>query len=454
MTTASHSLEFSDGSSHKFWKIELSGHEFTVTFGKIGTSGQTQTKSFSNNDEARKSYDKLVAEKTKKGYVNKDDSLSTTSASSASVKAPVQKASKKSSPAESKAKQVKIVSSAEMVLSTPVVVPVTQLSTSDVDLSTSREFDLTDDDWAKAHFRRPPAPPLPAPMSFDLDRCLATLAKAKTHTYGWEISWESLPLPFPISREEAHFWLDAMSTWRGRSTTPVEFSQQLSKSRTPFDGKLTAENISEKLNGHQRGLDSLTGLILLTLLSPLGAVEFIIKYQIGEGSCYGISPIDSAMLDGFRKYILPNLDDNAISVIKKEITAKWDPTQIPKSIYGHFPMQYYIAAGLGMSDLVYQVTSQLDAKRYRNGESGDIYQRPQDLVFGLATSDLIAAEWRRLELVMRTGDDVRKWIACTEDTALDCLVRSIMETTNKEKCEELIKAFVLVRSPAAAVGMT
>jgi uncharacterized protein (TIGR02996 family) len=59
---------FDDGKSHKFWNIELSGTSFTVTYGKVGTQGQTQTKSFPDVTRARKEHDKLVAEKLKKGY--------------------------------------------------------------------------------------------------------------------------------------------------------------------------------------------------------------------------------------------------------------------------------------------------------------------------------------------------------------------------------------------------
>jgi predicted DNA-binding WGR domain protein len=60
--------EFSEGSSNKFWEINLSGKSFTTTYGKIGTSGQTTIKTWKDNAEAKKEYDKLIAEKTKKGY--------------------------------------------------------------------------------------------------------------------------------------------------------------------------------------------------------------------------------------------------------------------------------------------------------------------------------------------------------------------------------------------------
>ena len=61
--------EFSEGSSNKFWDINLSGKSFTTTYGKIGSNGQTTIKSFKSDADAKKEYDKLVAEKVKKGYV-------------------------------------------------------------------------------------------------------------------------------------------------------------------------------------------------------------------------------------------------------------------------------------------------------------------------------------------------------------------------------------------------
>src|SRR5438034_9637071 len=61
--------EFSEGTSNKFWQIDLSGTSFTTTYGKIGTSGQSTVKTFKSDAEAKKEYDKLVAEKVKKGYV-------------------------------------------------------------------------------------------------------------------------------------------------------------------------------------------------------------------------------------------------------------------------------------------------------------------------------------------------------------------------------------------------
>lgn len=61
-------LEFSEGASNKFWEIALEGNQFTVTFGRIGAQGTTTSKTWSDAAEARKEYEKLIAEKLKKGY--------------------------------------------------------------------------------------------------------------------------------------------------------------------------------------------------------------------------------------------------------------------------------------------------------------------------------------------------------------------------------------------------
>src|SRR5438067_1680383 len=61
-------FQFTEGGSQKFWAIEVDGPRFTVQFGRLGTAGQTQTKEFPSDAEAQKAADKLIAEKTKKGY--------------------------------------------------------------------------------------------------------------------------------------------------------------------------------------------------------------------------------------------------------------------------------------------------------------------------------------------------------------------------------------------------
>ena len=61
-------FELVDGKSSKFWEVEAKGKDLTVRFGKIGTNGQTQVKAFATVEKAKAEQDKLVREKTGKGY--------------------------------------------------------------------------------------------------------------------------------------------------------------------------------------------------------------------------------------------------------------------------------------------------------------------------------------------------------------------------------------------------
>ena len=60
---------YQDEKSHKFWAVEQQGNELHVSWGKVGTNGQNQVKSFADAAAAEKAKLKLIAEKTKKGYV-------------------------------------------------------------------------------------------------------------------------------------------------------------------------------------------------------------------------------------------------------------------------------------------------------------------------------------------------------------------------------------------------
>lgn len=60
--------EFVGGASRRFWEISVLDNAFTVRFGRIGTPGQAQTKTFADAATAAREAENLIAEKLKKGY--------------------------------------------------------------------------------------------------------------------------------------------------------------------------------------------------------------------------------------------------------------------------------------------------------------------------------------------------------------------------------------------------
>ncbi len=99
-------LEYSSGSSNKFWQIERSGKTQTVTYGRAGTEGRTITKEFDTLESAKASFEKLVKQKLSKGYVvpGKTASRRTTSGKG---KATNQKKPARKSPPSTKRKSTK-----------------------------------------------------------------------------------------------------------------------------------------------------------------------------------------------------------------------------------------------------------------------------------------------------------------------------------------------------------
>ncbi len=62
-------FEFVSDSSAKFWEAEIIGCDVLVRYGRLGSFGQNQTKSFSDPAAARQHAEKLIEQKLAKGYV-------------------------------------------------------------------------------------------------------------------------------------------------------------------------------------------------------------------------------------------------------------------------------------------------------------------------------------------------------------------------------------------------
>lgn len=62
-------FEFVGGTSAKFYEVTVAGNQVSVTFGRIGTAGQTQNNGFPDSSAAQQHADKLTQQKLAKGYV-------------------------------------------------------------------------------------------------------------------------------------------------------------------------------------------------------------------------------------------------------------------------------------------------------------------------------------------------------------------------------------------------
>jgi DNA ligase 1 len=67
-SAAARYFELVDGKSSKYWEITIDETDVTVRYGRIGTDGQSKTKSFGDKEATLKHADKLIDQKTGKGY--------------------------------------------------------------------------------------------------------------------------------------------------------------------------------------------------------------------------------------------------------------------------------------------------------------------------------------------------------------------------------------------------
>ena len=71
VATKPHYFEFVEGTSSKFWEVSQAGKTITTRWGRIGSTGQSKTKSFADEQAAVNAMAALIEEKTDEGYVEK-----------------------------------------------------------------------------------------------------------------------------------------------------------------------------------------------------------------------------------------------------------------------------------------------------------------------------------------------------------------------------------------------
>ena len=61
-------FEFIDSKSSKFWHVDVQKQRMTITYGRIGSAGRESIKEFADSAKAKSESEKLIQQKTKKGY--------------------------------------------------------------------------------------------------------------------------------------------------------------------------------------------------------------------------------------------------------------------------------------------------------------------------------------------------------------------------------------------------
>jgi predicted DNA-binding WGR domain protein len=228
------SLHYCDGKSDKFWTITLDGKSHTVHYGRVGTVGQTQTKEFSTEAEALKSYEKLVNEKLKKGYVEVKPETNLVQDTKADIedteRLEIAAIKTKSACADStQPAEAGFVCVASDFLSAgdlqnsdvsepnsqPATLPITMVAESRKSvaelLNVTRSIELDPDDWLWATWRRKAPVQRREAEPFDKEKALKRLGKIIHIKGNQQVNWHKAEIAPFLSREEAHFWFTAIN---------------------------------------------------------------------------------------------------------------------------------------------------------------------------------------------------------------------------------------------------
>jgi predicted DNA-binding WGR domain protein len=331
----------SDGSSKKFWAIDLDGKKFTVQFGRIGTAGQTQVKEFDSADEAEKAANKLIAEKTKKGYAETGATTPAPAPAPAATKPATKrktKAAAESPPAEPAPAE------------TPAAPP--------AETAVTRRIDLDPADWFYATWRDLPPLPRPAAPPYDPDECARRFTKisptGRIYTWGYAFHWDRAEISPSLTPEEARFWFAAMIpagvqsgfSPGGQDLKPKELALHLA--RQDFSRGPTGAEMLAKLRGVGYVVPAEVVIPLANLLTHQQLAELLVDPTLDSGN----RQAGPALVAGVRKYVVPYLTKLERASLCGAVRNNLPPaTSAPTPNYS-FPSTVHFAAMLGMHDEV------------------------------------------------------------------------------------------------------
>lgn len=417
-------FHFSEGTSNKFWAIQLDGTSFTVQYGRLGTSGQSQVKSFATEDTAKRECDKLIAEKVKKGYSEVQASVGQTS-----------QEAKPDPEIDALINEIQALMDEEFP-DRPVSNKTKKTGTKraapepGVPTELERSISLTPADRLAVTWVEHQPLPKRTPPPFDLADCLQRLRAIGTTTYTWSNDWRKARVPDFPSVAEAKFWLEASAKCRVGTKTPQDVADEM----VNFDPnqEISIDPVLERCRNTSGGPAN-----LFACLAAVVTAEELAGKDLAR------------VTEDFRTYVLPYLTQEQRATIRNIIANSIVP-MVPSSKYQPFPANHYIGAMLGCHDEILAAVRHVPDDHYNDGFL--YHQSPQLLVFGLANSQLVEAEFRRLKLTVRSKEEARAWLALTEYSALDIIAASAAEATSKDDAAKRASALLLVVAPEAAVS--
>lgn len=315
--------------------------------------------------------------------------------------------------------------------------------------SISPAITLDPADWYWAAWRRLSPLPRPEPEPFDLADCFARLERAKTGRQKRH-DWSKVGLAPALSDEEARFWFEAMLSPPDLSTR--ELTQHLARVQLEREADHPVD-----LGRLRNNLSLLRPEIVLPLAHFLSTPAFVEILLLGDALIPDDPPFApgsaryarNVLRDGFRRFLLPYLDDAQRQQLRLMLRGRLDLDAWP-SDGRSVPIVFSLAASLGLHDeLRPLVESWPDAPAGRRAFVFQNNER-QNVVFGLGGSEEIHHHLRRLRLRPLQPEHARAWLANLGLDALDSLCDTIQALPKQDQATRVLEVLCLVKAPEAA----
>jgi hypothetical protein len=307
-------------------------------------------------------------------------------------------------------------------------------------------------DWYLATWRKTPPLPRPEPTPFDLQECLSRLNRVSGSGYFW--NWDRAGMADGMSREEAHFWLFAI-TGAASGVRIKEIGLYLARQYT-FDGKLTHTEITNRLKNLQEPYNRSVVVPLANLLSLEELIDLLpTLVPSSKGHPWAGAPTEQALAEQFSHHVLPYLSEAQRQGLHPRFRSSLDPsTWRSYPPYSCPPLGAYLGALLGMSQEIRSLVNSW-SDDYGPQVEGYIphYMQPQRLLFGLDDPKEVVRHMQRFKLKLNTPYLMRGWLAHTERSGLELLRDSVLTTNDKTWIERMMEPLCLVRAPEMAPMM-
>ena len=431
-------FKYQDDKSSKFWNIILKDCNHAVNYGKVGTTGRTQSKSFDTVSAAKKSCEKLIQQKLNKGYIEvitDNDKVREEKPKDISTE------NKKAVVAKNKTTSIK--QTVEQTVTIPKKLEVT------------RSIDLNPEDWHWATWR--PRTPLPKPevKPFNLENAKKRLEKvAKPKSRGYQPQyiyirdWSAAKIDNFISQEEALFWLAAISS--DSKKYEKENYQELIKSISAeyLDYSITIEQTIFQVidRDYQHTIPSNIASIIHALFPFINFISALNQRILSDNNAGRASGLLIHIIEGFKKHIWHYLTDTEVRTMNQQLDSVLN---IEATEFTH--ATYYLAAYLGMHDRVFDFVKDCSVFCFHPYHNTTEYE----IIAGLGSANEVESQMRRLNFKPYNNPNyIRLCLATTEYSALDLIRNGILhQYATKDDVTKLLETFALVKAPEAAPYM-